>query len=75
VEITIGIRDADMDTLRHVAERQWRTPEQQASALLEQVLGAQLKRGSADEARARNSRRTTRTNGAVRAPVVTATDG
>ncbi len=39
--LTITVRDNDEAILKQVAERDWRTAEQEASALLEQTLAAQ----------------------------------
>lgn len=44
MELTVVIREADEQTLRELAETQWRSPEQQASAMLEQALRAQKAR-------------------------------
>jgi hypothetical protein len=54
-QLTVTVRDADMDTLSSIAERQWRTNEQQLSALIEQALNNA--RAKADTA-PRRSRRT-----------------
>lgn len=48
-ELTIVIREADEATLKSTADRDWRTPEQQASALLEQTLAAQRARLNAPD--------------------------
>jgi hypothetical protein len=62
--ITIGIRDSDVELLGQVAEQQWRTPEQQASAFIEQVLASQRARANATP---RSSTR--RSNGVLRSGV------
>ena len=57
-ELTIMIKDSDVDYLAEVAEREWRQPNQQASALLEQALNAQRVRSSInDKLRARAAER------------------
>jgi hypothetical protein len=43
-ELTITIKDSDVDYLAEIAEREWRHPNQQASAILEQALNAQRTR-------------------------------
>lgn len=48
-ELMITVRDADIDTLANLAEQQWRTPECEASALLEQILHTQRARSTATE--------------------------
>lgn len=44
MDLTVTIRDTDEPTLNELAEQQWRSAEQQASALLEQALRAQRAR-------------------------------
>jgi hypothetical protein len=54
-QLTVTVRDADMDTLSSIAERQWRTNEQQLSALIEQALNnARTKADSAPRRTRRN---------------------
>jgi hypothetical protein len=66
-ELTITIKDSDVDYLAEIAEREWRHPEQQASALLEQALDARRVRISTnDKLRIRAAERKVGANGNVR---------
>lgn len=57
-ELMITVRSADIDTLTDLAEQQWRTPECQASALIEQALHTQRAKASApDKPRGKPGRR------------------
>lgn len=67
---TVTVREADVETLTELAEREWRTPPQQASALVEAALHAARSRaGAADRSRSPATRRTRSSNGAVRVEV------
>lgn len=67
-EITVVIRDMDWDTLEAFAEREWRRPEQQASAIVERALQAERARSNTDgKPRSRGGRRAPAANG-VAAP-------
>lgn len=48
---TVTVRAADVITLANLAGKQWRTPEQQASALLEQSLQRQQGRSEGSTSR------------------------
>lgn len=65
-DLTIVVRESDVATLGEIAERDWRTPEQQASAMLEAALATARARANTPD-RPRAPRRTqTRTNGVAR---------
>ena len=53
MQLTVTIRDADEQTLNDLAAVQWRNPEQQASAMLEQALRAQQAKADRPAARPR----------------------
>jgi hypothetical protein len=65
-DLTIVVRDNDLPMLDQLAERDWRSREQEVSALLEAALHQARARANAPERSPRQARRATRTNGAVR---------
>jgi hypothetical protein len=69
MQIQITVREEDEATLHALAERQWRSEQQQACALLEQVLRAEKARTDPNRRTRGASRRSNgiaRSNGAVR---------
>lgn len=48
-ELTITVRDTDMEFLTVLTARDWRTLELQASAMLEKALGAERAKANAPE--------------------------
>jgi hypothetical protein len=70
-DLTIVIRDTDVELLDQLAERDWRDREHEASALLEATLAAARARSTASARSPRGPRRPTvparSSNGAVRA--------
>lgn len=69
---TVTVREADVETLNELAEREWRTAASQASALLENALHAARARANSTPDRSRTPARRSRSsssNGSVRVEV------